>query len=179
MSLLGLSILNDITSEGILSSDVILNRLRTRVIQALHQESFNDENRDGMDISLVVWNLENNELQYSGAYNPLYVIRNGKLIEYKPDRMTLGIQSKLDQSFKAHNIQLQERDVFYLFTDGFADQISGHFNKKMTKLKFKQFLTNIHQLSMQEQEKKLRDFYEEWRTGYEQVDDVLVMGFRI
>jgi len=179
MSLLGLSILNDITSEGILSSDVILNRLRTRVIQALHQESFNDENRDGMDISLVVWNLENNELQYSGAYNPLYVIRNGKLIEYKPDRMTLGIQSKLDQSFKAHNIQLQEGDVFYLFTDGFADQISGHFNKKMTKLKFKQFLTNIHQLSMQEQKQKLRDFYEEWRTGYEQVDDVLVMGFRI
>jgi serine phosphatase RsbU (regulator of sigma subunit) len=179
MSLLGLSILNDISSEGIYSSDVILNRLRTRVIQALHQEEFDDENRDGMDISLVVWDLKTNELQYSGAYNPLYIVRNGKLIEYKPDRMTLGIQSKLDQPFKSHKVKLQKDDIFYLFTDGFADQISGHFNKKMTKLKFKQFLTSIYELDMQEQEKKLEEFYNDWKTGYEQVDDVLVMGFRV
>ena len=74
---------------------------------------------------------------------------------------------------------MQEGDAIYLFSDGYADQFGGAAGKKMMTKKFKDKLIEIKDLNMIEQKKVLDDFYENWKTGYEQVDDVLVIGIRV
>ncbi len=180
MSLLGMSLLNDIVDEirDIKAND-ILNILRTRMIQALHQTDLNDENRDGMDIALVVWNKNTNMIQYPGAYNSLYLVREGKLIEYKPNRMTISIRSKLDKSFTNNDLQAKPGDMVYLATDGYSDQISDRTHKKMTRQRFKKLLGKIADNDPATQKNELNSHFETWRGDYEQVDDVLVVGIRI
>lgn len=179
MSLLGMSLLNDIIDEmRDLDAGEILNILRTRMIQSLHQKNISDENRDGMDLALCVWDKNTSILEYAGAYNPLYLVRDKKLLEYKPTRMSISIRSKLDQSYHKNRIQLKKGDVFYIFSDGFADQINGRTNKKMTRQRFKDLLMEVHSYDVSQQKEELQKFFNEWKDGYEQVDDVLVMGVK-
>jgi serine phosphatase RsbU (regulator of sigma subunit) len=154
MSLLGMSLLNDIVDE----------------IQEVEANE--------IDLALIVYDEKSNELQYSGAYNPMFLVREGKTIEYKPNRMSISIQSKLDQSFHNNHIPLQKGDTIYLATDGYADQISGETHKKMTRGRFKQYLATIAHHSLDKQEKELNQYFENWKGEYEQVDDVLVIGLR-
>jgi serine phosphatase RsbU (regulator of sigma subunit)/Tfp pilus assembly protein PilF len=180
MSLLGMFLLNDIIDETKeFDAGGILNVLRTRMIQSLHQKNNSDENHDGMDISLCIWDKQTNILDYAGAYNPLYLIRDNKLTEYKGTRMSISIRSKLDESFKSQQIQLQKGDVFYLFTDGYPDQISSDNGKKMTRQRFKDLLVEINTHDLLKQKAELQDFLDNWKKDYEQVDDILVMGVRV
>lgn len=180
MSLLGMSLLNDIIDEvRIPQADEILNILRTRMIQSLHQKDFSEDNRDGMDISLAILDSENQQIEYAGAYHPLYLVRDGKLIEYKPERMSISIQSQLDKSFQNNIIPYYSGDMIYLTTDGYPDQIGGSANKKMTRKKFKGLLETIATLDANEQQLKLEEYLEQWKGDYEQVDDILVIGFRV
>jgi len=157
----------------------ILNVLRTRMIQSLHQKNNSPENHDGMDISLCIWDKDTNMLNFSGAYNPLYLVRDDKLTEYKGTRMSISIRSRLDESYKSHQIQLQKEDVFYLFTDGYADQISSETGKKMTRQKFKEFIVRINREDLLKQKAEIADYFDKWKGEYEQIDDVLVMGVRV
>jgi tetratricopeptide (TPR) repeat protein len=180
MSLLGMSLLNDIVDEmKNIQANEILNILRTRMIQSLHQTEINEENRDGMDIALIVWDKKTNEVQYSGAYNSLYLVRDKKLIEYKPNRMTISIRSRLDKSFTNNLLEAQPGDMIYLSTDGYSDQINDQTNKKMTRRRFKDFLVKIADKELSVQKEELNKNFESWRGDYEQVDDVLVVGIRI
>jgi tetratricopeptide (TPR) repeat protein len=180
MSLLGMSLLNDIIDEmQDVKANEILNILRTRMIQSLHQKGLSEENRDGMDLSLIVWDKENGEIQYSGAYNPLYLVRNGKLIEYKANRMSISIQSRLDQSFNNNFIKVKRGDTLYLATDGYSDQISSSTHKKMTRGRFKNYLQQIGDMDLDDQKAELNKYFEEWRGSYEQVDDVLIVAIRV
>ncbi len=180
MSLLGMSLLDDIISKmNTITASEILNILRTRMIQSLHQKTVNDENRDGMNIAIAVQDPQARQIDYAGAYHPLYLVRDGHLIEYKPDRMSISLQCQLDQDFQGNIIQYIAGDMVYLSTDGYSDQISGETNKKMTRRKFKNLLENIAHLNVDEQKEELSIYFERWKGIYEQIDDILVIGFRV
>jgi ligand-binding sensor domain-containing protein/serine phosphatase RsbU (regulator of sigma subunit) len=187
MSILGSALLNDIVNNmKTLQANVILNELRSQVIASLRQTGKADEARDGMDITLCIIDRENMELEYAGANNPLYHVRDGELMVIKADRMPIGISSEADLSFTNHNLALQKDDTLYLFSDGYVDQIGGERRKKFLSSRFKTLLLEIQDKNMIEQKAMLENTINEWMglTGlyekeYEQIDDNVVMGIKI
>lgn len=182
MSMLGISFLNEIVNirtEEQLQASEILNELRALIISSLRQEGKIGESRDGMDLTICIIDYQKMELEYAGAYNPLYLIRNNELIEYKADKMPIGIHIKELKPFTSHTIQIQENDVLYTFSDGYADQFGGPKDQKYRRKNFKNLLLEINQIDMQEQKDILGKTIDEWMEGYAQVDDILVSGIRI
>jgi serine phosphatase RsbU (regulator of sigma subunit) len=178
MSMLGVSFLNEIISKhDKLEASDILNHLRDLIMHTLSQKE--SESKDGMDIALCILNNKTKELQYSGAFNPLYLIRKGQLIEYKADRMPIGIYGGMEKDFTNHQVKLKKGDCLYIFSDGFPDQIGGEKGKKYLSKKFKEFLIANHDKPMQEQYEILHNRIVEWMGDYQQVDDILLMGIRI
>jgi serine phosphatase RsbU (regulator of sigma subunit) len=159
----------------------ILEQLRTLVITTLKHENSNSlEPKDGMDIALCILNLRTRVLRFSGANNPMYLIRGGELTEYRPVKNPIGSYPKL-VNFETVEIQTQPDDYVYMFSDGFADQFGGNTGKKVTYKRFKALLTDAYNSSLTaaEQEKIIGDFLEEWRADFIQMDDVLVGGYRL
>jgi len=183
MSMLGTSFLNEIVSKlDVIQSDVILNLLRENVIKTLSQgmkEDSKEEQKDGMDMALVSIDLEQMVLEFSGANNPLILIRDNEVFEYKPDKMPIGSYIKQNIPFTRNEIKLQKDDVFYLFSDGFIDQFGGKQGRKYMKKKFKDFLLCIHQHPMDTQNKLINEEMINWLQGYEQIDDQIVIGMRV
>jgi serine phosphatase RsbU (regulator of sigma subunit) len=180
MSMLGISFLEEIINHrGIEDSGVILDELNKQVQRALHQKGIREEAKDGMDISLCVLDSSKNTIQYSGAYNNLYMIRNKELIEYPADRMPIGIFEEEDSCFKSHFIDTFQGDIIYMFSDGYADQFGGPDYKKYKSAGVKSLLLKIHNLPLPEQKLILeREFYE-WKGTNSQIDDLLILGLRI
>jgi predicted ATPase/serine phosphatase RsbU (regulator of sigma subunit) len=187
MSILGVALLNDIVNKNeTLEAASILNQLRDQVIVSLHQTGKEDETREGMDIALCVLNKDQMSLQYAGAHHPLFLLRNGKLIETKADMMTIGITSESNKFFTNHTLNLQKNDMIYLFSDGYADQIGGEGRKRFKLTRLKQQLINLQDLIIQDQKSALDGALNEWMglTGqhgeeYEQIDDIVILGFRL
>jgi len=180
MSMLGIAYLNEIVGRmNKFSAGDILQKLRANVIGALHQSDSAESAKDGMDIALLVLDTEKHILQYSGAYNPLYIVRNGELIEEKADRMPIGVHARDKQSFSNHAIQLEKNDQLYIFTDGFADQFGGPKGKKMNYKRFKNLILNQENLPEEKQKKNLFDAFIAWKGENEQLDDVLVIGLTV
>jgi len=184
MSMLGISFLNEIVQRReITQANQVLNELRRQIKRSLRQHGKGGETQDGMDISICVIDIQKNELQYAGAFNPLYIIKdvNGKseLNEIKADRMPVGFFHGKEKSFTNHELQLEIGDTVYMFSDGFIDQIGGKDEKKFLSKNFKELLLEIHNNPMYGQKEILETRFNEWTKGYEQLDDVLVIGFRI
>jgi serine phosphatase RsbU (regulator of sigma subunit) len=179
MSMLGISFLNEIVSKSIPRANTILNRVRENVMKALHQTGEVTENKDGMDIALCVIDLEKMELEFSGAFNPLYLIRNGTLHETRGDKMPIGINAVVEKSFTNHNIRLQQNDLIYIFSDGYADQFGGPEDKKFKYSALKDLLVRISQKPMEAQKRALERSFIRWKADGEQVDDVLLIGLKI
>jgi len=184
MSLLGISFLNEIVQRReITQSNQVLNELRKQIRNSLRQHGQTEEAKDGIDMALCVIDEKNNTLQYSGANNPLYLIRdkNGapELTEFKADRMPLGYYQGSFKTFTNEDIQLENGDVFYLFSDGFVDQKGGKDNKKFLSKKFKNLLLKIHQEPMREQKRILDKTITDWMGDNSQIDDILVIGARV
>lgn len=179
MSMLNISYLNEIVVErNILLPHDILNLQRKEIIQALNPIGSTEECKDGMDCTLCVYDFDKMLLYFAAANNPLWLVRNGELIEYKADKMPVGKYSEKMEPFTLQTIQLQKGDTIYTSTDGFADQFGGN-GKKLMKKKFKEELLKIQDQSMKEQRGYLNDFFENWKGSNEQVDDVCVIGIRI
>ena len=179
MSMLGTSFLNETVSKAKFDkANEILERLRKMVKISLKQTGKDIEQRDGMDMALCILDLDNKEMQYAGAYNPLYLIRNGELIEYKADRQPIGFHY-VEKEFTNHVIRLQEGDAIYIFSDGFYDQLGGELNKKFLSKNFKSLLLEINKESMDQQKDLLEKTLREWMKNMEQIDDILVMGIRV
>jgi len=131
-----------------------------------------------MEIGLCVVDFGNKVLQYSGAFRPLYLIRNKELIEYKGDYMPIGIYDDKEKPFSNKELHFMEDDIIYLFSDGYVDQIGGPNRKTFRSRKFKQLLLKIHHKPMHEQKEILEKEYAEWKLDFEQIDDIMVMGLR-
>ncbi|MDF1576302.1 MAG: SpoIIE family protein phosphatase [Bacteroidales bacterium] len=179
MSIMGISFLNEILSiRGPIRSSRILNLLRERVMKALHQRGYELENKDAIDISLCVFHPRTGELQFSGANNPLYHIRNRVLTEIKADKMPVGIDAIEENSFTNHVLQLKTGDIVYLFSDGYPDQFGGPENKKFKYGPFRELLIGISDRDMEEQKKELDIVMKKWKGDEPQVDDILIIGIR-
>ncbi len=184
MSMLGVSLLNDIINsnkELIISRDFtpadILNSLRYRVKSALSQTGREGEAKDGMDMSLCVFNRRTMEMQYAGANNSVYIVSGGKLTEIKSVRNPIGIYIA-EKEFVNNFIILKPDSIVYLFSDGYSDQINPAGSKFLSK-NLKLMLEEIYNLPLAEQESILLRKHQDFRGTEEQVDDILLMGVRI
>jgi serine phosphatase RsbU (regulator of sigma subunit) len=179
MSMLGISFLNElVTKSRFDSAGELLDRLRKKVKTSLRQTGKEDDTKDGMDIALCVIDNDSMTLQYAGAYNPVYIIRDGELQEIKATRNPIGIYLK-EVSFQSNDFSLRKGDVLYTFSDGYIDQFGGEDERKFKARTFKDLLMEIHQKPMQEQEAILDKTIIEWQGKAEQTDDILVFGVRI
>ncbi len=179
MSMLGISFLNEIvTKTRFDNAGEILNRLRKKVKTSLRQTGKDHESKDGMDIAVCVIDSESLMLEYSGAYNPLYIIRNGDFKEIKATRNPIGIYLK-EKPFENHKFQLKKGDVIYTFSDGYVDQFGGEDDSKFKTKNFKKLLVEIYNKPMKEQEKILEGVLLKWQGETEQTDDIVVFGVRI
>jgi serine phosphatase RsbU (regulator of sigma subunit) len=177
MSMLGISLLNEIIlSKEIIRPDSILNRLREKIIIALKQET-GSILKDGMDMTICLFDGATRTLQFSGANNPLYLISNGELTQIKGDKMPVAIHEVMDP-FTLHEFQLKAEDTFYTFSDGFADQFGGPQEKKFMAKNFRKLLLSIQDHSMLEQGNRLDEVFADYRKELEQVDDVVVIGVK-
>jgi serine phosphatase RsbU (regulator of sigma subunit) len=180
MSMLGISFLEEIVkNRRITESGIILDELRTEIKRALHQKGKRDEARDGMDISLCVIDPVKNIIQYSGAYNNLYLIRNGEISEYAADRMPIGIYDLGDKNFKTQNIPSRPGDLIYMHSDGYADQFGGPDRKKYKAVSLKTLLLKIWKLPLNKQKERLEKEFYTWKGSNPQIDDVIVLGMKI
>jgi serine phosphatase RsbU (regulator of sigma subunit)/Tfp pilus assembly protein PilF len=180
MSMLGIAFLNEIVNKtASAKSHEILGQLRNNIMSSLHQTGREDETKDGMDIALIIVNLKSKMLQYSGAHNPLFLIRDKKLREVKADKMPIGISARYDKPFSNHKIQLQKDDMLYIFSDGYLDQFGGEQKKKFGYRRFRELLLEIHLKKLQEQKELLVKAFNSWKGKYDQIDDILVMGIRV
>jgi len=184
MSMLGISCLNEIVqSREFTHANQILNELRKEIKHSLRQTGKKEEMRDGMDIALCVIDRKNNIMQFSGAHNPLYIISNNngnsEIKEIKADPMPVGIHFLGDKSFTNHEVQLEIGDTFYIFSDGFIDQIGGENNHRFTSERFKKLLVTIYDRPLYEQKEILEKTLKDWMGGHPQTDDILVIGARV
>jgi len=160
----------------LLDTGLILEKTRDLVAEYFFQSE--KDIRDGMDIAICSWDTNENTLQYSGANNPVWYVRDNTIKELKASKQTVGITPKYFP-FETNEIQLKKNDVFYLFTDGFPDQFGGERGKKYKYKNFKQFLLSISKDDLKIQQNKISKEFSEWKRDFEQIDDVCVMGVRI
>jgi len=186
MSILGRNLLNQAVNEyNITKPSEILNYLNNGLIETFkHSQGQNIDSgdvKDGMDIALGCLYDNFTKLEYSGAYNPLYVIRNKCILHFKADVYPIGtpFNEKL-KSFTNNLIELQKNDTIYIFSDGFVDQFGGVLHrKKFSSKRFRETLLEIQDVTMAEQKKILVKTFEEWKGNTSQLDDVLIIGIRV
>ncbi len=154
----------------------ILNKTRELVIDTFDQTEENV--KDGMDISLCSIDFGKMKLQFSGANNPAFIVRNNEMISINADKQPVG-RFETSASFTHHSMDLEKGDCLYLFSDGYADQFGGPAGKKFKVKMLKQLLLDYHKISMSEQVALLKERFEKWKGDFSQVDDVCVFGLRI
>lgn len=158
----------------------ILDKVKELVIETFNKNE--EEVKDGMDISLLsIKNIQSSlkmSAEWAGANNPLWIIRNKELIEYKPDKQPIG-QYLNAHSFTTHNINLQKGDLIYLFTDGFQDQFGEKSNKKFKSAQLRKMFLSIQDKDMEEQKLIIENTFNEWKGSFEQVDDICIIGVRL
>jgi len=204
MSMLGVTLLNEIVRrKEITKASEVLNELRVQVKLSLSQTGKENEQRDGMDIALVVFDLQKKELQFAGANNSLYIVHNASdtspeidtstdkqmvvkenaeratLVEIKADNMPIGIWLHERDTFTNHIVRYRKGDTFYLFSDGYADQFGGAKELKFLSKRFKKLLLSIYDQPMDKQGSALEKNIEDWKGNNDQVDDIMVMGLRV
>ena len=180
MSMLGHAFLEEIVNtRDITDAAMILNLLRDEIINTLKQKGLTGEARDGMDISLCILDMNTGKLDYAGANNPLYLIRDSKMIKYEADRMPIGIHFISFTPFTNQAIKIEKDDYLYLFSDGYADQFGGPKGKKFMYKPFQDLLLKNHNKPMEMQKEILDTTFEKWKGERDQVDDVMVIGMKI
>ena len=184
MSLIGNTLLNHIVNEkGIYTPSAILKELHLGVRKALSQSKSedNDDHADGMDISLCAFDKENKIIQLALANHVAIIVNNGEIQEIEGDEF--GIADELlgddEPNFTDHTFNMDKNSTLYLFSDGFPDQFGGPKNKKFYISKLKQLFIDIQNVSVPDQHDKISERFYEWKGNNSQLDDVLVMGFKL
>ena len=188
MSIIGNTLLGEIvTDKNIMKPSEILNELHNGVKSALKQSNSDNERRDGMDIALCALNEDSTLLEFAGANRPLWIFRKNKKNDeafemIKANKFPIGgleMEGEEKREFTNHEISLEKGDVIYLFSDGFADQFGGPKGKKFMLGNLQKLVASIYDKPISEQEKLIYKAFNDWKGEIEQVDDVLVIGFRV
>jgi serine phosphatase RsbU (regulator of sigma subunit) len=179
MSMLGSSFLNETVIEKKLEDPAqILNNLRNKVISALKQNEASAESKDGMDIVFIKIDLISQKLSYAAANNSFYILRKKNLIEYKPDKMPIGVFGEL-KPFNGHDVLLEKGDQIFIFTDGYADQFGGEHGKKFKYMQLEKLFVSIGDMKPSAQREWIHQTFHDWKKLHEQVDDICITGIRI
>lgn len=193
MSILGITFLNDIVNkDSVTKTDIVLNYLRSEIINALKQNNSIGEQLDGMDVGLCSIDFSKMNLQFSGANTPLYIVRSKEeesisdasmtefndsiLYEIKGDKMPISMYRKM-VDFNMVEINLKKGDCLYMFSDGFIDQFGGPDTKRFQSKNFKQMLLSNCKKPMSEQKIEIEKVFSSWKHNNEQIDDIMVVGF--
>lgn len=160
------------TASGILA---VLNRALEKTFS--REKNIGTIIRDGMDVGLCIIDKKRKKLFYSGAFFPLYIIRNKALTEIKGDKIIIGMNPE-GHTYTDHEYDLQEDDIIYMFSDGYVDQFGGTDNKKFMYRRFRYLLLNIHLFPFSDQKAILEENIREWMGPNPQIDDIMVLGFR-
>jgi serine phosphatase RsbU (regulator of sigma subunit) len=180
MSIVGYNLLKDILNNSdARSPSAIMDLMNDGVANTLHSGSSDNQTKDGMDMTLCAINYDTLELQFAAAYNPLYIIRDNELLQFKADKFPVGMFVGEKQNFTNNQIKLQKDDQLYVFSDGYADQFGGPKGKKFMAGGFRTLLSEMAKLPMDKQKVQLNQTIEKWRGNLEQVDDILVIGIKI
>lgn len=199
MSVMGMSMLKEIVQKEYLTHPgVVLRKMRKEIINSLGQKGVSGEQRDGMDMSVIEIDHEERRVQFAGAYNSLYLVREsrvdppdipdmkqmngeeGNLVLYDipADKMPVAYYERMDR-FTTHEFRYMEGDRFYMYTDGFADQFGGEHGKKFKYKPFKRLILANAALEMEAQHEVMARTLDEWMGSHDQVDDICVMGLRL
>lgn len=179
MSILGITFLNEIIHHGNASSAAaVLNQMREKVMSAMQQTGDDNEQKDGIDIALGIIDSETNQLNFAGAFNPAYIVKKNRLQELLGDKMPVGIAAAEEKPFTDHFCELDEGDLIYFFTDGFVDQFGGPQGKKFKYQPFRSLILKISPLPIHRQKEKLIEIFNDWKGNLQQLDDVLLLGWR-
>lgn len=182
LSVVGHSVLaKALTDLKVVMPDKILNFLDQEIYRTLHHRDAVNENgiQDGMDVALCCYHEKSRTLYYAGAFNPMYLIRNGQLQEVKADKILIGSGMSRNKPFSVHEIKIQPGDEVVLFSDGFADQFGGPFGKKLKYKPFKQILLSCTGKPVHLQHAGVARAFDDWRQHHDQVDDVCVVAVRL
>jgi serine phosphatase RsbU (regulator of sigma subunit)/Flp pilus assembly protein TadD len=180
MSVMGSSFLSEIVGEkGVTVPSVALGLLRKKVVAAMQQGNDTSGTQDGMDIVFCCFDETGKTLLASCANNPIWIVRDEKLTELEADKFPVGIFPGQQKPFTLQEHKLKKGDFIYLFTDGYADQFGGPKEKKFGYKKMREVVLRIYKLPVKEQKEELEKMFVQWKLGFEQVDDVLVIGIRV
>ena len=174
LSILGITFLHEIVNDTLDPGD-ILNVLRTKIKNIF--KTFGSNNKNGMDIALCVLNTDTNTLKYSGAFNPIWIVRDNEVLEYKPTRNPVGVYYE-ETIFDVTTIEIKKNDTLYMFSDGYADQFGGKKGKKFKKRNLKSLFLIIADKPMEEQYNFVSRTFDEWKGNREQIDDVVILGIK-
>ena len=180
MSMLGISLLNEISSKYMDHPiNEIMDELRDRVIASLGQTGDKYETRDGIEMGLLAINTKTRETHYTGANMDLYTFQKGELVVVKGDRMPVGIHSEGNTFFTLKDLKLDRGDTLYLFSDGYPDQFGGKERKKFGTASLKGLLTEVQHSIMHDQKAALDKEFDSWKGEEDQIDDVLMVGIKL
>ncbi len=180
MSVVGYSLLDKIAIElNETRPEVILQELSYGVEKFLRQKDNEKMPKDGMDMALAVYDQKSRTLDFSGAFNPLYLVRNGDVTEFKADRFSVGsYEPGNEKQFQRHTTSVEPGDCAYVFSDGFVDQFGGPDYKKFKSRQFKALLADIAILPLNKQNERLQQALNNWMGHVEQLDDIVIIGVR-
>jgi two-component system, sensor histidine kinase LadS len=184
MSMLGISFLNEIINNSSnLDAKEIVHQLRDNVTTTLLNAGKKDKDdfllMDGMNVAIVIIDLTAMTLQYSGAFNPIIVIRDNNLNNYALDRQAIGIFVKKKKDFNNYQLDLKTGDMVYIYSDGFIDQFNEEGEERFKLFRFQELLLSVNELPANKQKEKLEEVFQSWKGKNDQIDDVTVLGFRV
>jgi|ERR1700757_4845678 len=177
--------LMSVIANGLLRTTIVKRNLENpaEILLALDEELqsalLTEGAADGMDIALVEIDLDTKKIKFSGAFRPLVLIRDGKIIEYKASKYPIGLYGDVEKKFDLHEFDLQANDALYMFSDGYADQFGGERSKKFNRRNFYEMLLSIQDMNMSEQGSFLEYAHNNWKQDEPQTDDLLVIGLKI
>jgi serine phosphatase RsbU (regulator of sigma subunit) len=179
MSIIGLEIIEKTINEDNIE---IPSKILAVMDKALEKTFSREKNigtiiRDGMDIGICVIDKKRKKMQYAGAFLSLYFIHEGSLVEIVADKIIIGMNPK-GLLYTDHETDLLDDDIFYIFSDGYVDQFGGSENKKFMYRRFRYLLLTIHKFPISDQKAILEENIKTWMGSNEQVDDMMVLGFK-
>ncbi len=180
MSILNISCLNEaVNAQHLIEPDQILNYTRKRIMEHMANDGSEEGGKDGMDAIICNFNFQSNEIAFAAANNPLWIIRQNELIEYKADKMPVGKPMGEILPFTQHKFTTQKNDLIIMITDGMADQFGGPKGKKFMYKPLKELILSLANKNLDEIKNTIEQNFMDWKGNHEQVDDVCIIGVRI